>query len=416
MFFFVIYIGCNKEQELGIDVLPSDDLIESTISDTFFIEVHTTKSEHLISSSSSTLLLGSYIDPVFGTIKAGFAAQVLQATYPEFPDLAQFEEIKLYFPLKQDSLVSDAYAYGNFNDNQIVSVYRLSKFLNSDSIYYSDEDMSEFHEGELIGQQEISSTTDTLIITLFSEFGQELFENDEAYFESFEKFHEIFQGIYLTIEDENMQDAAIYKIDLTSSDIRMQLNYTENNSSKIIPYVLPLSPYGARFNVVEFDYTSSEFYDQITNPFTIEDELAYIQAMGGTKVRLRFPTLESLGDSGNIIINKAELIIKTDENRTDLAATNSLTLVGYTEEENVVLFDDLFDPNTGTYLGAYLEENKGEYRINTTRMAQGIIDKESQDFEFYLIDKEATFNFHNTVITTGNHTDRMKLVVTYSKY
>ncbi len=415
----VIYSSCNENQKLGLDILPDEDLLNATISDTFEIEAYTVESEHLSTSNSTTLLLGSFIDPIFGGVKSSFAAQFLQTKYPYFPDDIVLQNIKLYLPLKAD----DEYL-GDVSVPQEISVYRLTETLNVDSTYYSDENSSDFHQGDLIGQATITSTRfDTvLVITLNNELGMDFIQNEEAYFYSGldNSFFDIFKGIYVTTSDE-INDAAIYKIDYTSSDFRMQIDYHRDSDLDTIEYQLPVkvtsyygATYSARFSIFEHDHTSATFYDQLVNPFTIQEDLAYIQAMGGTKVRLNFINLPALNEDKNIVINKAELVIKTDENQTN--QTNYMSIVGYTEEDKIVFFEDCYNSSSGDYYGANFNEEDNEYRFNLTRVVQGIMDNEGQDFDFYLVDKAASYDYNSTVITTASHENKMKLVITYTKY
>lgn len=415
----VIYSSCNENQNLGLDILPEDDLLNATISDTFEIEAYTVKSEHLSTSSGTTLLLGSFIDPIFGGVKSSFAAQFLQTTYPYFPEDIILNDFKLYLPLKTD----DKYL-GDISVPQEFFVYRLTETLSIDSVYYSNENPSDYHQGELIGQATITSTdtVTVLAITLSDELAMDFIDNEQTYFYTGldQAFYDVFKGIYVTTNDE-INDAAIYKIDFTSSEFRMQLDYHRTSSPDTIEYTLPVKTvsyygenYSARFSVFEHDHTNAVFYEQLINPFTIQDDLAYIQAMGGTKVRLNFINLSKLNEDKNVVINKAELVVKTDENQTN--QTNYLSIVGYTEDDKIVFFEDFYNTSTGDYYGATFNEDDKEYRFNLTRVVQGIVDNEEQDFDFYLVDKAASYDYNSTVITTASHENKMKLVITYSKY
>lgn len=416
----VIYSSCNEDQNFGLDILPDEDLLNTTISDTFEIEVYTVESEHLSTSNSTTLLLGSFIDPIFGGVKSSFAAQFYQVSYPSFPEDIVLKDIKLYLPLKTD----DEYL-GDIFVPQEIFIYRLTETLNLDSVYYSDENPSDFYQDELIGQATITSTDfDTvLVITLNDELGMDFIQNEETYFYSGldNSFYDIFKGIYVTT-NEQINDAAIYKIDYTSSDFRMQIDYhRDSDMDSTYEYIFPVKTssyygidYSARFSIFEHDHTNATFYEQLANPFTIQDDLAYIQAMGGTKVRLNFINLSKLNEDNNIVINKAELVVKTDDGQTN--QTNSLSIVGYTEDNKIVFFEDFYNSGTGDYYGAGYNEKNSEYRFNLTRVVQGIMDNEEQDFDFYLVDKAASYDYNSTVITTASHENKMKLVITYTKY
>ena len=68
-------VACKKpDEDLGLDLLPGDPLgttVETTALRAFTVEDTVVRTSGLIAQ-----LLGSYVDPQFGTVKAGLVAQI----------------------------------------------------------------------------------------------------------------------------------------------------------------------------------------------------------------------------------------------------------------------------------------------------------------------------------------------------
>ena len=412
------FSNCNKEQQIGMNILPDEDNILTTIVDTFSIEVHTTRAEHINTTNAPYLLLGSYIDPIFGSTKASFITQLRQELYPNFPDSIVCVAIELHLPYSE--------VYGDSTAEQEIYVYEISSILSIEESYFSDTIASNFHNDNLLGTgtfDPTSAISRILKIPLDNEFGQLLIDNEEDYFETLLPFPEVFKGLYLTTNSEAI-DAAIFKFPvnapfIATNDFKLLLIYQDENdsgNSSRDTFELPVSTNSLRFNMFEHDYTNSYFYEQLNDPFTINDSIAFIQSMAGTKIRIKIPFIENLSENKNIIINKAELVVKQDplSISDEYAPIGELAFVGYDEDDNVVRFNDFYNTQTGFYYGSSLSEN--EYRFNVTRIIQSLTSAEPYDFEFYFIDKSATYDFKRTVVTTGEHSDAMKLVVTYTEY
>lgn len=416
----IAQVGCNEEQNIGLDILPTEDVPQTSITDTVSINLHTVRSESLITSGTSVLLLGSYIDDDFGKVKAGFATQVNQIEYPDFPEDATLVSLELHIPL----VVDDMY-YGNSTIEQEFSIYELQTVLYDSLSYYSDQDMESMHLGNLVGQQTftLNQQDSTIILQLNDELGQRFLDEADAYFYSFGvPFSEIFKGLYVCPTGNNFTDAAIYKIDGQNENFSLNLYYsTASNPETTTSFKMPVfyeGVYddldGVNFSVFEHDYQGVSFENQLENPFSITDTVAFLHSMAGTRIRIQMPTVSNFADK-NITINKAELIVKTDETLT-IKPTNSLALVGYDNNDEIIFFEDYYQPSTGIYLGEVYDDDKKRYTFNMTRTIQALVSGQEQNFDFYLVDKEAAFNYNKTIITNGNNSNPTKLVITYTKY
>jgi len=81
-------VSCKKKQyQLGSDVIDSNTILGGTSIDTFSLVTYTIEEDSIISDNPSNVVLGSYIDPVFGSYNASFFTQLrLAGVDPNFGD------------------------------------------------------------------------------------------------------------------------------------------------------------------------------------------------------------------------------------------------------------------------------------------------------------------------------------------
>lgn len=421
--------ACDETFNLGVNIIPDNDLLDMQITDTVEIFMYTELAPEVITSSPEYLLIGAYQDPVFGHTKAGFATQVLQGTYPNFDetDTVYLDSICLVLPLPID----DDFLYPmSSNSGLSLSVYKVTTDLSSSSLYYSDEDLSEYtsNYSELLGEGfahkeiiydmddsgEIIDTLLGLVLRLDDDLGQTFIDEVDSYFWSSGKFTDIFQGIYVETSTEN---SGIFKVSnttlSTSQSFGFVLYYHHEGETETKQFGLPINTNAAQFNVFEHDYSDANFYDQIENPGSITDSVAYLQSMGGTVVRLEMPGIKNYE---NIVVNKAELIIKNayDESNADFSPIEEMWYAGYDTANSVVYFDDFLNEE---YQGAEIDDND-EYHFFLTRIIQNMIEGDFDDspFNIYLTNLNSGREFSRSIITTGQHSNPAKLVLTYTKY
>jgi hypothetical protein len=421
---FIIAIGlsaCDKNFELGGNILPSDDFLDIQITDTVAVKLYTENSPHLITSSPQYLLIGNYEDPDFGTTSASFFLQLSQYSYPDWGDSVIFDSICLGLPLAEDP-----YKYGGTNQPLELQVLEVSDTLKQ-IYYYSDENPNDYTDGNVIGQGLTSYftayDTDTsatenkdtlgLLVRLSDSLGQEFIDNADAYFFNYsERFYNIFFGIYVKATNDNF---GIYKI-------RNSVNTKTKNFGLIIFYHFPNSPSESRrfvipfvssnvkFNIFSHDYSNSDFPEIEDTTTQLLRDKAYLQAMSGTVIRLEAPGLANLD---SIIINKAELILKVEEN-SQYPENDQLWFVGYDTTKSLVYFDDF---NYNTYQGATLYSN--EYHFIITRIIQEEINNfyKKNGIKLYITDLNSNFNFQRCIINNGVglNSSPTKLIITYTK-
>lgn len=420
--------GCDDKFDIGENIVPNSDFLNTQITDTVEIFMYTEKAPRERTDNPLYLLLGSYTDPVFGLSESSFITQVLQATYPNFDETTVLDSICLVLPLVQDD-----YYYGESDFSLNLSVYKVTDTLFTSKYYYSDANPDDYTSYEELGsgdakltnieyikylddeQTQIDTMYDTLAISLRLDdsFGQELLDNNEDFF-SYGKFTEIFKGIYVK---NNTTNSAIYKIDYnvpsTTSNFGMVIFYKNEGDTESQKYVLPINSSSARFNIYNHDYSTSLFYDQLQNPGTIVDDVAYIQSMAGTTVRMEIPGLKNFD---SVVVQKAELIIKNAPTTVygDFDPLEKIWFAGYDTTGTIVYFNDFL---SSSYEGAEIDSDDS-YSFFVTRIVQDLIAGiyDDQEFSIYLTELNAGEDFKRSVITTGQNQEPSKLVITYTKY
>ena len=134
---FVIFSCKKKENPLGQGVIDQNELLSSGGVDTFSLKTFSYFEDSTVSDNAPFVLLGSYTDPVFGTVENEFYTQIrLSGNAPDFEDL--------------NTIIIDSFIlgleyighYGNAGD-QHVEVFEIGEDIYVDSTYYSFQSITD---------------------------------------------------------------------------------------------------------------------------------------------------------------------------------------------------------------------------------------------------------------------------------
>lgn len=429
----MLAVGCKKpEDDLGLDLLPGDPL--GLLIDTNTIRAFTFEDTTIRTSGLTRNLLGSYLDPQFGLVKAGIVAQIRLSSNNIGAGIADTSG------LVADSLVlalafdGANYAYGNLNP-QVFQVFEVSETLSIDSSYRTD-DVPEFlpadrvaEPGRSIAPQPLSMAYiggDTLAPQLrikldhalaerfLNAFKTDPFSNNVA-------FLEFFKGLYITVDNGEQLpfEAGILYFNLLSSATKATLYYEDTIAEPGVQRSLDflINSNSVRYTVVEHDHTRATDPALVTalTDTTQPAPLVFVQSLGGLRTALRFPHLmEHAGE--NRILAKAELVMQVSgtyypyyppPNQLFLFRKDSL-------DEDAFLPDQL--GGIGIVGGNYSISGR-EYKFNITRYIQGVLNGSYPNNGIEVVSGGSGVSANRVMLVGPDNPDApMRLRLTFTTY
>lgn len=413
-----VFTACNETNELGLEVLPADDLIsvhELVLQDDIW--AFTEREEGLI-SSGGTSLIGSFNDPEFGSTDIEFAAQCRLLYYPDFGTNTVIDSVNLY--LYYQGVYGDTVTAQNF------SVYELAEALDVDKDYTQDVDLKAMAYDDLLGDLtmipkiEVDSTDgdtafQSIVIPIDHSLGEKLINLDSTILINNDSLLTRFKGLYVEAQEITESVGSILTLD-TESTSRLVIFYNnDENKAESTPDTLftsfVITENSARVNSIQHKYIGSP-----SQPSLEQKDNIYIQPTGGLKALIDITNLEGWRDSVNIGINKAELVFQTDTIASDIEnfpAPPQLLVTFIDDDGNEKIpLDYYFNPN---FFGGFLNTSY-EYRFNLTQHFQAIIDGDVDNNGFYLSTGRRTPYANRVILEGKNKGAGMKFYISYSKF
>lgn len=441
-----LHESCTKPSLIGNDLLPPEDNINVFFTDTLSIISSTVREDSIRTYSPNTAQqLGNYqigrlVDPVFGTSKAEVYAQLrLLTTTP------QFNEATLDSAIFSLTFRNNGVSSGNVNQPQTISVYQVTEALDATSEYFSNKTFST--ASNVLGQvTQIARPNDTLLITepsgdtiadfqvlpqiripLDPSFGNSILTTP-GILDDTEAFLAFFKGVHVKSDDN---DEAIFGYDLANSGITLYYTNvdsifdTDNNFERLDTighkFQFGINTFSAKMVHYEHDITGTRMEQGIGNT---SDSLMFVQSMAGVNGQFTIPYL---GNLGNIIVNKAELIatVADTTNLLSFSLPEQILALEQGATSNVLIEDivtsieqgqsfSLFDGTltTETING----ETRYQYKMNITGHLQSIIDGLTEDNNIYLSTYPKSQVPNRIIFGGGVHSQvPLKLNLTFTK-
>ncbi len=423
------FTSCNEPNDLGMELLPSEDKIQvRNLVEKNSISAFTHREDSIRTDEPPKSLLGVLDDPVFGRTTVNFATQFRLEFFPDYGENPVADSINLYLYYRQ--------IYGDTITPQTFKVYELESGLDYDAEYAQNVDLKSMASDELLGQVDYtprvrldSATADTfyqvIAIPLDISLAEKLINADSMQMINNDIFLEFFKGLYIESEKQSTDGGAILSLAASStsnfqgSALAVFYNNEENRNADepdtlLMPYVI--TPFSARVNSISHDYTGTPFYEELNSEDT-PDSLIYVQATGGLKARVFIEDLSLWRDSVNTAINKAELVFQIDTvaSEVDKYPPPRQLLFTVVEEsgEEFLPADYVFSPN---FYGGILNRNDYTYRFNITQHMQQIIEGEAENYGFYLTPAKKSSEANRVILKGSESETGIKLIVTYTKF
>ena len=314
-FSFAALTACEDPKDIGLE-LQDENLIGTEFTDTLTIETGTVfQGDSIPSFRSQTPLVGQYIDPILGKVRASTITEVLlNGTNLNFGAGARADSLVL--------TLDYSFKYADTLNAMQVDVHRVTGTFDERTSYFTNTPFP--FDGPPIGSRAFLPRIDTetannvttkktrlLKIRLSQELANEFMaQSGQTGLANQAGFFNFFKGIALTVpEGEN---ASIVGLTLNSTNSSLALHYTTaEGTARQHNFLVGAGNY---FTQLTTDRTGTAVAALQSNGSYIAaaetGDDSYVQAGAQLLSKITFPYLDKLKDlPGNLIINRAELII-----------------------------------------------------------------------------------------------------------
>jgi hypothetical protein len=426
-------ISCNKNEEIGSNIQPSENLLGVAFQNNIPITAHTVLEDSVRTDETILNMIGSYFDPVFGFTTAGM--------YTQFRLSSSNIDTAFANSVCDSIVLSLAYNggfYGAVKPNLILNVFEISDDFYLDKNYYSNDQLGSFKNNlanisfvpNLRDSVKVDGTMSIpqLRVKLKKSLGEKFINASSGDLVDNTSFLKFFKGLYITTNKVNSDTGSIFYINTTSSVSKLTLYYHKNSDTISRKYNFVINENCARFNTFDhYDYYSA--VDTLKNQIkrqnpdtTLGEGKLYLQAMAGTKIRLKFQKAIDSDYFENtpinkVAINKAELVIKVDPTTIidKMPPPSILSLVVINNDGTYSFLPDVAYGEA--YFGGSYNSTTHEYRFNISKYFQNTLSNGSfNDKGLFIVVSGAAVKGNRAVIfgpksINGN----MRLEIIYTK-
>ncbi len=373
----------KKETQIGGNTIDQSELLNSGGIDTFSLTTFTIEIDSVVTDNAAYGMLGSYHDPVFGTMSAEIYTQFrLSGLSPNFGT----------DPIVIDSFVVGL-VYANYYGevgNQTFEAYEINDVngLSMDTAYYNTSSLAttgtnlvppgmevinaDPAEVTVIGGDTVGSQ---LRIHLDTALARTMIDEaimNSTTFESNENFVDYFKGLHIKTMNgfQASGEGAIFYFDLNDASSKMTIYYTQNGDQKAFDFLI--NSQCVDFNHVEVDYTMTDVENVIADTVSGQDQF-YAQAFKSRAV-VRIPGLDKI--PANAVIHKALLELPVQyQTGTAYDPGGVLTTVVRDQEESELFYAIAPISSYDDYRKSFIVDLRGQVQniINGTTTNDDII-------------------------------------------
>lgn len=399
-----IISACKKDNSIGADILPTDDLLNVKFTDTLTLFSKTLSDTFLRTDKLSKNFLGVINDSKFGFQKASIAMELDKPT-SVYDDtlMTTYTVDSVVLFLKYSSV------YGDTTVAQSFEVSTIGNKISENSAYYSNSSL--FSSTGVVGSVSNylftpttnpvhMSTTDTtgtvgvFRVKLNNSLGNTIINLGQTVLRDSALFKNAFPGIL--VENASNIGKAMAEIDINSTYSSIAIFFKDKyGTSKdmrlytsLIKYVSGVAT--TRVNSVNlFSNTLSSEIQNTAASGLVSDSINYILGQGGSLVRLSLPTL---GNLGKIAVNKAVISVTQIQPNIPKDFTTPFTLVFLKRNslgnlEVLSTFTEQYNEGAGLIdsVGTDILGNKFvRYSINISQYIQRIVKGIETNSDLYL--------------------------------
>ena len=415
-FLLVAFYACKKDGELSPDFDSSDVSVE--FSDTLTVESTVIKEDSFRTDLYNIAMLGIYHDPIFGIKSSSIYTNIGLSGFPTNFG-AGFSIDSVVLTLEYAEL------YGNPNSPMSINVYELSTTLDGNKEYYSSDTAA--HDATLLKSVTFTpNLTDSVLTTIDSvlhkphlrikldepSFITKL-EGDTLYNDNTD-FNNVFKGLHITtnstVTNNTLlpEEGSIVSFDMHSSLSTVTVYYNDSLQESFL-----INSETKKFSHFAHNYTGTDVEEHLNNTVSKDTTVSYVSSMAGVKTKLKIPHLRSLLEGGNVIINKAELVIPIAIN-TEGNYDTPLSVIGLAGINEIG--ESVFTPDYFLGYCGCINTSDNTYTFDVTRYIHQLLYETSPFYGMYIVAAGSAVSANRVVFGSAKNTfSLIKLNITYSK-
>jgi len=417
MLLSALFFSCQDPIGIVIDTPSTGGQITTIFTDTVKVATSTVLFDSTFTSGQANAVVGRYRDPIFGEVSAKTFAQITLPllntdafTALKFPSadsgLTVYDSVYVY-------IAHNGFVYGDSTKTYNLALHRLTQDFVSTKRYTKDDVMAynptpmasaTFNYADI--KRANSTAQDSLLkFKLPNTLGKELYDlvNTDTG-TTIEKFTAAVKGMAFVA---NATSENAYGLSISGSYIQLYYHTTNSTDRKSIP----LTFYSQRFSQIIGNRNGTILQNlktliPITSSAT--NNRIYLQTGIGISPKLTFPNLAALQKSGNITINKAELVFEPDLDQISgnykvpsQVALVQLESTNRIKKTNGSLIDFIaLDGLSGTQYVASYNSTSNNYIFNFTSFLQDLVSKKKTTDGIALV--PSLLNTTNATISVYN--------------
>lgn len=448
MFFTAVIAACTKpEANLGINLADEDNLLNVQGIDTFTVRAYTIREDSIRSDNFNPGLVGAYVDPVFGFAKASHVTELRVppgSGNPVFvtPGTALsdvvVDSVVLSLSYHSNLPTASVGLYGN-DGPQYFQVFEVTDSLSINDAVYHTRDVNIVAQDLVLPGFNVRrpKPNDTTIIggslalpelrlRLRNEIGERLIAINGGQGLTGNALISELKGLLITVDEQafNPYGSGIVYFDTFTQLSRLTMFYRNTATQDTTSFGLVLRNNSGKFNLFEqfHELGSPSLVQQILEGDTTAGARdLYIQAMGGTKVRIDLPYIESLRGTEGVAINLAALTVPVRmESIGRFAPPPNMFIFGITDAGNAFLIDDQLDGSG--FVGGFFDPEAGHYRFTISRYLQQVLNGSRPFNGLEIVTTGAAFSANRVVLNGPDYPDpvsrenNMKLQIVFTNF
>lgn len=425
----VLLSSCEKDLgNLGMGIMPSEDILEvrlDSLSNFNFKYIPDNTNDTIRSSENTfSLILGSYIDPVFGKVRA----EIYAPFYFDNPVLDtskyQFEIVEAILKMSYNCTDNDTSFLIGKNLDQKVLVYQMN-----DSLSIDDYNTQNFKPSSETFLSSYTLKIDPTVLTDGNSYRTISFSLPKSFIDSIDNyirkvdttdtldvysidlgqddvnkvFSKKFYGLHLKT---GFDDASIIRYREISIDVKIKVWDSENNIDTLTQAMTTSSNMDLEYYI----YKPPLVHFELKPTTTITDNIGksnqkkvYIQPMKGYKAAFEFPDINRWLDSSKTAINIAKFTIPIEKSKDYIAIPN-LHLNIYEKGKLYPIFNK---SSQTIYNNDYYVFDLRDFMNYFMKNA-----KQANEYHYEIVPPNNNLYVYRSILLTEN----AKLHLTYTKY